>query len=45
MTCYNEDGDELRRTLTGIASNLQKLAKAGLHVRSSHRQRLRCRCR
>lgn len=31
VTCYNEDGDELRRTLQGIASNLPKLYKVGLH--------------
>jgi hypothetical protein len=34
VTCYNEDGDELRRTLSGIAANLPKLAKADLHVSS-----------
>ncbi|RYE83890.1 MAG: hypothetical protein EOO65_03190 [Methanosarcinales archaeon] len=31
ITAYNEEGDELRRTLMGIADNLPKLAKAGLH--------------
>lgn len=31
ITAYNEDGDELHRTLTGVASNLPGLQKAGLH--------------
>lgn len=31
ITCYNEEGDELRRTLQGVAANLPKLAKAGVH--------------
>jgi cellulose synthase/poly-beta-1,6-N-acetylglucosamine synthase-like glycosyltransferase len=32
ITCYNEPGDELRRTLVGIAENLPKLNRvAGLH--------------
>ena len=31
VTGYNEDGDELRRTLTGIAANLSTAHKVGLH--------------
>ena len=31
VTCYNEEGDELRRSLTGIASNLTALQAVGLH--------------
>ena len=31
ITGYNEDGDELRRTLTGIAANLSTAQKMGLH--------------
>ncbi len=31
VTAYNEEGDELRRTLRGFAANLPFLEKAGLH--------------
>lgn len=31
ITCYNEEGDELKRTLAGIASNLTRLCRGGLH--------------
>jgi cellulose synthase/poly-beta-1,6-N-acetylglucosamine synthase-like glycosyltransferase len=31
ITAYNEDGAELRRTLTGIAANLPGLQRVGLH--------------
>jgi hypothetical protein len=33
VTAFNEDGDELKRTLGGIAADLPNLQKAGLHVR------------
>lgn len=31
ITCYNEEGSELQRTLAGVALNLPKLAREGLH--------------